>query len=149
VRESPGDLEGGAESRVMWRIYKEGQGKWARGLLVLVVMLAAVFALHQLHGYLPVKRDWAILGVDWRFVIHGPILVLASLLALWLFNRPHTADFLIDAENELRNKVTWPSRKEEINASVVVVATVVILGVFIFGMDMMFKALRSLLYSGG
>ena len=55
------------------------------------------------------------------------------------FNRPKTADFLIETENELKNKVTWPSRKEEVSASVVVVVTVLILSVFIFGVDYLMK----------
>ena len=85
----------------MWRIYKEGQGRWARGILVAVVMLGAVFALKQLHGYLSPDEEWSskwLYGVDWRFLVHGPILVLAAWLSLWLFNRPSTAAFLIDTE---------------------------------------------------
>jgi len=130
----------------MWRIYKEGQGKWSRGLLVFVIMLGAIFALAQLHGYLPEKREWAVFAVDWRFLIHGPLLILAAMLSLWLFNRPNTADFLIDTENELRNKVTWPSQKEEVNASIVVVVTVIVLGGFIFAVDKIFQEIQDLVY---
>jgi preprotein translocase subunit SecE len=130
----------------MWRIYKEGQGKWARGILVAVVMLGAVFALSQLHGYLPLNEQWAVFGIDWRFVIHGPMLIAAAWLSLWLFNRPSTADFLIDTEGELKNKVTWPSKKEEINASIVVIVTVMILSVFIFGVDNLLKLLTEMEY---
>jgi preprotein translocase subunit SecE len=130
----------------MWRIYKEGQGKWSRGLLVAVIMLGAIFALQQLHGYLPVKPDWEVVGVDWRFLIHGPLLVLAALFCLWLFNRPATADFLIDTESELKNKVTWPSKKEEVNASIVVVVAVLILSLFIFGVDKVLSWLQKVPY---
>ncbi len=132
----------------MWRIYKEGQGRWARGVLVFVIMLGAVFALNQLHGSLPKRPEWAIFGVDWRFLVHGPLLLLAGWLGLWLFNRPATADFLIETEGELKNKVTWPSKKEEVNASIVVVVTVLILSTFIFGVDNAFSALSKVIYPG-
>ena len=122
----------------MGAIYKEDQGKVARIILVTVILLGAVFALQQLHGYMPKVPDWKLFGLidenglalgvlDWRYVVHGPLIVLAIMFAYSQFNRPKTADFLIETENELKNKVTWPSRKEEISASVVVVVTVLIL----------------------
>ena len=134
----------------MGAIYKEDQGKVARIILVTVIMLGAVFALQQLHGYMPKIPDWKLLGLidenglalqilDWRYMVHGPLIVLAIMFAYSQFNRPKTADFLIETENELKNKVTWPSRKEEISASVVVVVTVLILSVFIFGVDYFMK----------
>ncbi len=129
------------------RIYKEGQGRWSRGILVAIVMLGTVFALNQLHGYLPNKEEWAVFSVDWRFLIHGPILILGAWFSLWLFNRPSTADFLIETESELKNKVTWPSKKEEVNASIVVIVTVMIMSVFIFGADNLFSfVMNSLIY---
>ena len=134
----------------MGAIYKEDQGKVARIILVTVIMLGAVFALQQLHGYMPKIPDWKLFGLidenglalqilDWRYMVHGPLFVLAIMFAYSQFNRPKTADFLIETENELKNKVTWPSRKEEVSASVVVVVTVLILSVFIFGVDYLMK----------
>ena len=134
----------------MGAIYKEDQGKVARIILVTVILLGAVFALQQLHSYMPKVPDWKLFGLidenglalgvlDWRYVVHGPLIVLAIMFAYSQFNRPKTADFLIETENELKNKVTWPSRKEEVSASVVVVVTVLILSVFIFGVDYLMK----------
>ena len=123
----------------MWRIYKEGQGKWTRGLLAFMVAIGAIFAVASLHNALPVKPrltvpffNWSL---DYRNLFEAPILIGAVILGVWLFNRPVTADFLIDTENELKNKVTWPSRKEEVNASVVVIITVLIFGVLVFSVD--------------
>ena len=136
----------------MWNIYKEDQGKVTRIILVTVIMLGAVFALQQLHGYLGSNSGDSrnlpglidvfgrIFGfIDWRYVVHGPLILLAAMFAYRLFNRPKTADFLIETENELKNKVTCPSRKEEVNASIVVIVTVLILSVFIFGVDYVLK----------
>lgn len=124
----------------MWRIYKEGQGKWARGLLAFIVALTAIFAVASLHEALPASSEpWRVPVLNWsfdyRWLLEAPLLVGSVFLGVWLFNRPTTADFLIETENELKNKVTWPSREEEINASLVVIVTVLIMLVFIFCVD--------------
>ena len=46
--------------------------------------------------------------------------------------------FLGEVRGELR-KVAWPSRSETINYSIVVLATIVILGAFIYGLDWLFS----------
>ena len=57
-------------------------------------------------------------------------------------------DFLIDTESELKNKVTWPSKEEEVNASVVVVVTVIVMMAFIVTVDFLFSIGRDLVYPG-
>ena len=73
----------------------------------------------------------------------------AAALSLWLFNRPATADFLIDTESELKNKVTWPSQREEVTASIVVVVTVILLSLLIFGFDNLLKFVQRFVYVSG
>jgi len=130
----------------VWKIYKEGQGKLGRGLLAFVIAIGGIFAVASLHDALPVKERWTLPIVNWsldyRFLIEGPILVGMLILGVWLFNRPATADFLIETEGELKNKVTWPSRREEINASTVVVITVIVLGIFILAVDSVFNVVQ-------
>ena len=134
----------------MWRIYKEGQGKGGRGLLAFVVAIGAVYAVASLHEMLTVRDRLLIPFLNWsfdyRFLLEGPLLIGALILGVWLYNRPRTADFLIDSENELKNKVTWPSRKEEVNASLVVVVTVVIMLTFVFLIDITFTLLQKIVY---
>lgn len=48
--------------------------------------------------------------------------------------------FLREVRQEL-GKVTWPTRREVITYSIVVVATVVVLGLFVFGLDFVFSRL--------
>lgn len=136
----------------MPEIYKEDQGKITRIILVTVILLGAVFALSQLHGFLGlnagpdrilkdlIDKNGRIFGfIDWRYTIHAPLILLAALFAFRQFNRPKTADFLIETENELKNKVTWPSRKEEVNATIVVVVAVLVLSIYIFGVDQVLR----------
>ena len=132
-----------------WRIYKEGQGKWFRGGMATVIGLAGVFGVASLHDFMS-PRPFQVPGVNWqldvRYLVEGPLLVGILVWAVWLYNRPKLVDFLIDTEHELKNRVTWPGKKEEINASIVVVVTVVIMACFIFGADQAFHAIMTLLY---
>lgn len=127
----------------MSRIYKEGQGKWSRSLLATIVIIGAFLALAQLHEALPRWESVRIPGIgfaiDPRFLIHAPLLIAAGYFAFRLFNQPRTADFLIDTENELKNKVTWPSRKEEVSSSAVVVIAVFLIAVVVFALDTVFN----------
>jgi preprotein translocase SecE subunit len=134
----------------MWKIYKEGQGKWARVCLVTALALGGVFAVVSLHNSLP-ARDEITLPVlkwsfDYRFLFAAPVLIAVVAFAVWLFNHPGTADFLIDTESELKNKVTWPSKEKEINASLVVVVTVILMGLLVLGVDTGFQLLQKIIY---
>lgn len=137
----------------MWKIYKEGQGKWGRGLLAFSVAIGSVFTVWSLHDALPVRERITIpvfsWSLDYRFLFEGPLLIGALIFGVWIFNHPPAADFLIDTENELKHKVTWPSKKEEINASVVVVVTVIILGGFILGIDRLLVTIQDLIFKPG
>ena len=137
----------------MWRIYKEGQGRWARGLVVSVLFIASLYGVAFLYQSLPESffgfRELGVMGwnFDWRFFICGPLLILLAGCGVRLFNHPPAADFLIDTEHELKNKVVWPSKEEEINASLVVVTAVFIFMVFILGVDVVFSFVREMVYN--
>jgi preprotein translocase subunit SecE len=134
----------------VWKIYKEGQGKWARVLTVSAIALGSVFAVYSLHNALPAKERFVVpivnWSVDYRFLFDAPLLIAGVAFAAWLFNHGSTADFLIDTENELRNKVTWPSKKEEINSSIVVVVAVLIIGIFVFLVDLGLTEIQEWVY---
>ena len=57
--------------------------------------------------------------------------------AFWQYNHPQWSDFLIDTEAEMKNRVTWPTKKEQMNASIVVIVAVVLFGGFIFLSDLL------------
>ena len=136
-----------------WRIYKEGQGKWLRGCmagLIFIGGIAAVRSLHiLLHGIFP-NSTVTIPGIHWqtdlRYLVDAPALVGILAWGIFLYNKPKVVDFLIETESELKNKVTWPTKKEELNASVVVVITVVIMMFFIFGIDTVFTVIKNYVY---
>jgi preprotein translocase SecE subunit len=118
--------------------------------MAFVIALAGIFGVMSLHNHLPAK-SFRIPGInwqmDWRFLVEAPVLVAVLAWGVYLYNKPKVVDFLIDTEHELKNRVTWPSKKEEINASVVVVVTVIIMMAFIFAVDQAFHALKTWIYS--
>jgi preprotein translocase SecE subunit len=73
-----------------------------------------------------------------------PLLLIAA--TLWLawraVNFPVFADFLIATEAEL-NKVSWTTRRRLMQDTVVVLATVLLMAVFLFAMDMAWSHLLS------
>jgi preprotein translocase SecE subunit len=73
-----------------------------------------------------------------------PLLLLA--LSLWLawriVNMPMFADFLIATEAEL-NKVSWTTQKRLVQDTIVVLTTVVLMAIFLFGMDWTWKVVLS------
>jgi preprotein translocase SecE subunit len=73
-----------------------------------------------------------------------PLLLLA--LSLWLswrvVNLPVFADFLIATEAEL-NKVSWTTQRRLIQDTIVVLVTVVLMAVFLFGMDQVWRVVLS------
>lgn len=73
-----------------------------------------------------------------------PLLLLAG--SLWLawrvVNMPAFADFLIATEAEL-NKVSWTTQKKLVQDTIVVLVTVVLMAVFLFGMDYTWKIVLS------
>jgi preprotein translocase SecE subunit len=73
-----------------------------------------------------------------------PLLLLA--MSLWLawriVNMPMFADFLIATEAEL-NKVSWTTQKRLVQDTIVVLTTVVLMAVFLFGMDWTWKVVLS------
>jgi preprotein translocase SecE subunit len=73
-----------------------------------------------------------------------PLLLLA--LSLWLawriVNMPTFADFLIATEAEL-NKVSWTTQKRLVQDTIVVLVTVALMAVFLFGMDWTWKVVLS------
>ena len=72
--------------------------------------------------------------------------VSVFLLYRWL-EKPKNADLLIDTESELR-KVTWPTFKDVVNSSLVVIFCVLFLLVFLAGSDILIARVTKMLWFG-
>ena len=109
-------------------IYKRGQGRASRGIAAAALAALGIWAAISTYEWTEGYQDWA------RYAIPGVILLGFLWFAYYLSNRPKTSDFLIETETEMK-KVTWPTSREVFSATVVVIAVVVIMGAFLFGVD--------------
>jgi preprotein translocase subunit SecE len=75
-----------------------------------------------------------------RFGIPAAVAVLSAWLVFRLIQFPPFAEFLIATEAEM-NKVSWTSRAELYRATVVVLVSVVLIAVYLFGVDWLWSTL--------
>ncbi|MDB5350689.1 MAG: preprotein translocase, SecE subunit [Planctomycetota bacterium] len=111
-------------------VVKPTQGKNARlftGVGLGVVVAAGLYQLYELYlkdQYPPLTRFSIPVGLG-----------LAFAWVIWrIVQYPPFADFLIATEAEM-NKVSWTSREDLYRATIVVLATVFVLALYLFGVD--------------
>ena len=118
--------------------YKPEQGFYTRTLSFywFAILATAMTAWMWLRlGALPQESQ-----IYWQGgVALGMALVFLPLL-WWVINKPRIADFMIATELEMR-KVNWPSRREIIGSTVVVIAGTLIFAVLLFLIDLIFGTL--------
>ncbi len=68
------------------------------------------------------------------YVVPGLLLLFFLVCAWFIANRRGATDFIIETETEMK-KVTWPTMREVMNATVVVIIVTIVLGVFMFFVD--------------
>lgn len=115
-------------------LYKPSQGKLVRratfAALVLAVLVGAWRLSFQLSQF----------GDVYRYAIPMLVAAAGAWIAFRVVNMPRFADFLIAVEAEV-NKVSWPSKGELIRATIVVLFTIVVLTVVLFGYDIAWRYL--------
>lgn len=65
------------------------------------------------------------------------VIAVAAAVTFWLLNKPRIADFMIATEAEMK-KVNWPSRREIIGSTWVVIIGMVLFAVILFIVDVTF-----------
>jgi preprotein translocase subunit SecE len=132
-------------------LYKTGQGTYARGIAYLLGAGLIVFGGIRLYATINVPgREWV---KDVPLVGHVSIyntialgVVLLSFLLLHLvLNRPAAVDALVDTEQELK-KVSWPSKTEVRNATLVVVLVTFVMATLLYGFDRILQWVFRLVY---
>jgi preprotein translocase subunit SecE len=117
-----------------YHLYKRSQGRIARqatfAALALTIALGCWRLSERLTGE-PALLRWGLPGL---------ILIAGAWLCFKLVNQQTFADFLIAVEAEM-NKVSWPSRKELFRATIVVIVTIFLLAIILFGYDMFWQFL--------
>jgi preprotein translocase subunit SecE len=116
-------------------LYKPLQGRQARLWTAVGLGLIIVFGLREVHDALDGRTS--------TIGTYGYPLAIGAVLA-WLTFRllefPPFVEFLIATEAEM-NKVSWTSRDDLKRATTVVLVTVALMAVFLFGVDWLWSNL--------
>jgi len=127
-------------------IYRKGQGKITRSISLICLGLLLFLGSYQLYGFFA-GFSWGqkpLLGVVIP-IVEQPLNIgfIAAVLLFagagsgiyWFLNRKKAVDLLVDTETEMK-KVSWPSWPETVNASVIVIGAVVVIGVYLALVDL-------------
>lgn len=123
--------------------YKKGQGRIVRTATACTVAAFLLYGCVALYGF--VRAGWwtnslfvipvAEVSIRIGHVVSVGVFVISALACyLLVLNRPTVADFLIEVESEMY-KVAWPSAAEWRGSSAVVIASILIMGIFLFLVD--------------
>lgn len=125
-------------------VYKPDQAVTSRWILAVSAMSLILFGCYQLFYSLPEgARGHAFGGfrplgeefpASWALIISVVLAVGGAFGSWWAVNHPRLVDFLAETEIEM-TKVSWSSRREVMGSSLVVIATVIILGIWIALVD--------------
>src|SRR5210317_694735 len=115
------------------KIYKKGQGKNSR--LWTAIALVAVIAIGCWRLHLKLQtydNPWV------ETLIPALICAVFAGVIYWLSNIPTIANFLIPAEGEIK-KVSWSSRKEIVNSTLIVITVVAVMATGLGLADIAFR----------
>ena len=119
--------------------YKPGQGYYTRTLSFFWFLTLAMAMGGFLWQQLKAVKDHAIYWQSGALV--GVAFIFIPLL-YWIINKPKIADFMIATEQEMR-KVNWPTRKEIVGSTVVVIGGTLLFAALLFVIDIAFASFFS------
>ena len=117
-------------------IYKPGQGYYTRMLTAIAAGTLVIAGVVWLWGQMQGLEQHVYYQVGVAIVLIGGI----GALLWYLLNKPRIADFMIATEAEMK-KVNWPSRREIIGSTWVVICGVLMLAALLFLIDLAFGRL--------
>ncbi len=123
--------------RGFFAIYKPGQGKYVRWGTVAVLSI-----LNLTGAYWIAHNSWTFGASEIQVQATAAVIWVAIwLLATFMFvNAPKMAEFMIMTESEMR-KVTWPTRREVITSTKVVILMTLLLAFMLWFVDIGFLTL--------
>lgn len=117
-------------------IYKSGQGYWTRVLSAVgagTLVLAGAAWLYKISPqFLPKTNQ-----LYFQAGIATATIILFGLLIYFLLNKPRIVDFMIAVEAEMK-KVNWPSKKEIIGSTWVVICGTLLFAGLLFIINIVF-----------
>jgi len=119
-------------------LYKPKQGWYARVYTAAGLGVIVALGLWRLHETLMTNT------IATRYGVPAAIGVVLGWVIFRLVQYPPFVEFLIATEAEM-NKVSWTSRDDLYRATTVVLTTVVLMSVFLFGVDWVWSNLLQLI----
>jgi preprotein translocase subunit SecE len=119
----------------VFEIYKRGQGRYARTITFVAVVVVGLGGAMALSDKLAVYAPPVV-----QFGVPAALLGVLGAFIFWMVNRPKSADFLIATEGEMK-KVSWSSRKEIVGSTKVVIIATFILAGLLYAVDAAFAML--------
>ena len=120
------------------KVFKKGQGNRARAVAALSAVAIAAFGVSEAYGM------WSTSLVT--FAVAAAVLIVGVAgvgIYLALINE-RTSEFLIETQAELK-KVAWPPKEEVKGSAAVVVGTVVVMGAFLWLVDLFLVYITSVI----
>jgi len=109
-------------------IYKPGQGYWTRMLTAIGAGTIVLAGVAWLWGKMSVIQSNPLY---WQAGMAVAMIAVFGALLFWVLNKPNVVDFMIATEAEMR-KVNWPSRREIIGSTVVVISGTLMLALLLW-----------------
>ena len=134
------DYSNKAPKRGIFSIYKPGEGKYVRWGTVAGLSILTLTGAYWIGHW--VFRDYEIQGQAAAVVVWVAICGLVTFLVV---NNPRMADFFIMTESEMR-KVTWPTRREVVVSTKVVILLTLGLAFLLWMVDLGFYQLFTALH---
>lgn len=117
-------------------IYKSGQGYWTRVLSAVgagTLVLAGAAWLYAISPrFLPEQNE-----LYFQAGIAAGTIIGFGLLIYFLLNKPRVVDFMIAVEAEMK-KVNWPSKKEIIGSTWIVICGTFMFAGLLFAINIVF-----------
>ena len=120
------------EELIQVGVYKRNQGRVTRQVTFATLAIIVVLGTMSLYRFGIIWSDYM------RYGVAGTVLLGGLWLSFRFVNYPRFADFLIAVEAEM-NKVSWPSKKELIRSSLVVLFCILALTTVLFFFDIFWQ----------
>jgi preprotein translocase SecE subunit len=147
-----------------FEVYKKRQGVYARYVVAITLGFVALFASYSLYGtlislpevYAGARVPVLNVSFNWGFLVSAILFIICGSFVGIVVGGVQTkigpldargrriVDFLVDTQAELQ-KVSWPTKQELIGSIIVVLITIVVLSVYIFGVDALMREVMKLL----
>ncbi|WP_435018354.1 preprotein translocase subunit SecE [Tundrisphaera sp. TA3] len=118
-------------------VYKPLQGRQARIYTAVALAFIIVMGLRELQLTLSAQPN---ISIEASYIIPTVVGLVLGWIAYRLLQFPPFVEFLIATEAEM-NKVSWTSREDLKRATTVVLVTVAVMAVFLFGVDWLWSNL--------